>query len=84
MLVSFIWYEADINKDDTVSVEEAQRWASVRVPLLTATLDGESLPLQLDELQFPSSQRRFSSLALKRSLFTSPPYGPNTAITPMS
>ncbi len=31
MLVSFIWFEADTNMDDTVSAEEAQRWASSRV-----------------------------------------------------
>ena len=59
MLVSFIWSEADTNKDDMVSAEEAQKWASTRIPLLTATLDGEPFPLQLDELQFPSSRDAF-------------------------
>jgi nickel/cobalt transporter (NicO) family protein len=61
MLVSFIWFEADVDMDDTISAEEAERWANTRVSLFTATLNGKPLPLQVDELQFPSSLDSFQS-----------------------
>jgi nickel/cobalt transporter (NicO) family protein len=61
MLVSYVWFEADDNKDEQVSAEEAERWAGERVPLLAVTLNGERLPLQLDSLEFPASRSEFQS-----------------------
>jgi nickel/cobalt exporter len=61
LLVSSIWFEADADQDDRVSVEEADRWANSRAVNFTATLQNAPFPLQLQEVRFPSSRDRFQS-----------------------
>jgi len=61
MMVSSIWFEADTNKDDSVSALEAETWANSRVTLLTAALNDKPLPLQIDKLQFPTNKDAFQS-----------------------
>ena len=61
MLISYIWFDADTDQDDTVSAEEADRWARARASLFTATLAGARFPLQYDGVQFPSSRDSFQA-----------------------
>ncbi|MFN8412929.1 MAG: hypothetical protein U0Z26_11120 [Anaerolineales bacterium] len=61
ILISYIWYQVDVNQDNVVSSDEANQWVSAHLKEFTATLGNANLPLQLDGLQFPSSLDAFQS-----------------------
>jgi ABC-type nickel/cobalt efflux system permease component RcnA/Tol biopolymer transport system component len=61
VLVSYIWYTADANKDNQISAEEAQAWADNYIALFTATLDHVPLKLQMESIQFPTDLDAFQS-----------------------
>jgi len=61
ILISYIWFDADKDQDDTVSAEEAAQWAGSRASTFTARMDGARLPLQFDGVQFPSSRDSFQA-----------------------
>lgn len=74
ILISFIWFEADTNKDEAVSEEEAENWARARAYSFTAMLENTSLPLQVAGLQFPSSRNAFQSGAEYITIYLSAPW----------
>jgi len=61
MLISYIWFNADTDQDGNVSPQEANQWASSRVSTFTALLGNARLPLQFDDVQFPSTQDSFQA-----------------------
>jgi ABC-type nickel/cobalt efflux system permease component RcnA/Tol biopolymer transport system component len=61
MLTSFIWYEADSNQDGALSQQEMDDWGRDRAALLTASLDGNPLPLRIDSVQLPSDLNKFQA-----------------------
>jgi nickel/cobalt exporter len=61
MLTSYIWYEADLSQDGTLSQQEADAWGRDRAALMTASLDGNPLPLRIDSVQLPSDLNKFQA-----------------------
>lgn len=61
MLISYIWFNADADQDGMVGADEAQGWAESRVSNFTAILNNAQLPLQLEDVQFPSSENSFQA-----------------------
>ena len=61
MLTSYLWYEADADKNGTLSQQEADKWGSARAALLTATLDNQPLPLLMESVQMPADLQRFQA-----------------------
>lgn len=79
MLISYVWFQADGNKDGIVTEEEARKWAAAPASLFTAALDHERLPLRLDGVKFPSDMSAFlsgaESIVLHLSAAWSEPLG---------
>jgi nickel/cobalt transporter (NicO) family protein len=61
MLVSAIWFQVDTDKDGVISAEETEMWVHSRATLLNASINGRSLPLQMDRFEFPSSRSGFQA-----------------------
>lgn len=61
LLVNFIWNEIDADQDGIVSDSESETWSASRLDLLLVSLDGKSLPLTVDSIQFPSSLQAFQA-----------------------
>lgn len=61
MLTSYIWYEADSNQDGTLGQQEADAWGGGIAPALTASFDGEPLPLQIDSVSMPANLDKFQA-----------------------
>lgn len=61
MLTSYLWYEADENKDEILSPQEAEDWGKTIAVLMTATLDDQPLPLQMDAVQMPADLTQFQA-----------------------
>jgi ABC-type nickel/cobalt efflux system permease component RcnA/Tol biopolymer transport system component len=61
MLTSYIWYEADKDQDGTLSQQEADAWGRGIAPALTASFDGEPLPLQIDSISMPADLDKFQA-----------------------
>ncbi len=61
MLSSFLWYEADLDQDGTLTTLEAETWGSARAALLTATLDDQPLPLLMDSVKMPADLQSFQA-----------------------
>ena len=61
MLSGFLWYEADTDQDGTLTTFEVDTWGKARAALLTATLDDQPLPLQIDSIKMPSDLQSFQA-----------------------
>ena len=61
MLSGFLWYEADIDQDGTLTTLEAETWGNARAALLTATLDNKPLPLLIDFVKIPADLQSFQA-----------------------
>jgi ABC-type nickel/cobalt efflux system permease component RcnA/Tol biopolymer transport system component len=61
MLVAFIWNQADVNQDDSISADEANQWADSRASALTISIGTARLPLKLEAVDFPSSKDSFQA-----------------------
>ncbi len=74
MLVSYLWFEADADKNDVVSEEEVQVWAKSRASKLTAFLNNSTLPLTLDKVDFPSTRDAFQAGSELITFYLSAPW----------
>lgn len=61
LLVAYAWHQVDVDKDNTLSEQEKQNWAQAVARFLSASIDGVSLPLHLEDSTFPSSLEAFQS-----------------------
>lgn len=61
LLVAYAWHQVDIDKDNALSQQEKQTWAQATARFLSASIDGVSLPLHLEDSAFPSSLEAFQS-----------------------
>lgn len=60
ILAPSTWAEADIDMSDSISTDEAFRWAAPRLPFIIATLDDDNLLFwQVQDIIFPSSLTDF-------------------------
>ncbi len=74
MLVSYLWFEADADKNDVVSEEEVQVWVKSRASKLTAYLNNNTLPLTLDKVDFPSTRDAFQAGSELITFYLSAPW----------
>lgn len=61
LLINFIWNQMDEDKNGSISDDEADKWSASYLDLLTATLNGASLPLRVDSVHLPSSLDTFQA-----------------------
>lgn len=61
LLVNFLWAEMDKDQDGSVSVAESETWSASYRDLLLVSLDGKSLPLNVDSIQLPATLTGFQS-----------------------
>jgi nickel/cobalt transporter (NicO) family protein len=61
LLVNFLWAEMDKDQDGSVSDSESDSWSASYRDLLLVSLDGKSLPLQVDSVQLPTTLNGFQS-----------------------
>lgn len=59
LIAQSIWVEADLNQDELVSPQEALAWSKPVVANLRVALDGTTLPLELQSVDWPSGISRF-------------------------
>jgi nickel/cobalt exporter len=61
LLIQALWFDADADQDGQVGTEEAQAWAASCISKFAAMMDGEKIPLTVDEIKFPSSIDSFQA-----------------------
>lgn len=61
LLVNFLWAEMDKDQDGLISDPETESWSASYRDLLLVSLDGKSLPLNMDSLQLPATLSSFQS-----------------------
>lgn len=61
LLVNFLWAEMDTDQDGSVNASETESWSASYRDLLLVSLDGKSLPLQVDSIQLPATLNGFQS-----------------------
>lgn len=61
LLVAYAWYQVDVDKDNLLSEQEKQDWTQATARFLSASVDGVSLPLHVEDSSFPSSLDAFQS-----------------------
>lgn len=77
MLIAYIWFQVDRDRDEMLSDPEQQAWAQNNLISLSASLDGAGLPLQLEASDFPSSLEAFQSGRETITLHLSAPWTVN-------
>lgn len=61
LLVNFLWAEMDKDQDGSISASESESWSASYRDLLLVSLDGKSLPLNMDSVQLPATLTGFQS-----------------------
>jgi ABC-type nickel/cobalt efflux system permease component RcnA/Tol biopolymer transport system component len=65
LLVPAAWFQADLDKDDAISPQEADAWAQAHTSQFTATVEHANLPLTIEGVQLPSNLAAFQTGAEK-------------------
>lgn len=65
LLVPAAWFQADLDKNDAISPQEADAWAQAHASQFTAAVEQARLPLTIEGVRFPSSLAVFQTGAEK-------------------